>query len=136
MSRQIDKQGAQEASYIWNWDQKQRRQDSSWEGGRIDGEQGGLEDGPKTLFESVSHPSVFLKGLSGEDDLKIVSTDVCIFEDQLIVGGKYAFGELLDRARQEDKLVKQASFATELPEEDLTPGHVVPGVIMIGSRSA
>lgn len=61
--------------------------------------------------------------------MELFSTDVELVGDELRVGGKSIFGDLMERAKQESTLIGQRSLTAGLPEEDLSPGHVVPAVI-------
>ncbi len=67
--------------------------------------------------------------------MRIVSGDVRIVGDDLIVEGKYRFAELVERAKKERAVVQQGAFTQGLPEEDLLPGHVVPAVLLSTLRS-
>ena len=61
--------------------------------------------------------------------MELFSTDVELVGDELRVGGKSIFGDLMERAKQEGALIRQRSLTAGLPEEDFSPGHVVPAVI-------
>jgi hypothetical protein len=67
--------------------------------------------------------------------MKIVSGDVRIVGKDLIVEGKYRFAELAERAEKESVLIRQDALTRGLPEEDLSPGHVVPAVLLPTLRS-
>ena len=65
-----------------------------------------------------------------EEKVKVVSTDVKLIGDELVVEGLTTFGELMERAQREEPLVRQGSLTAGLPDEDLSPGHVMPAVVL------
>ena len=68
--------------------------------------------------------------------MKITSTDVQLENGTLVVNGKKSFSELQERTEREEPVVRQRSLIAGLPDEDLTPGHVMPPVILTVSRAS
>jgi hypothetical protein len=67
--------------------------------------------------------------------MKITNADICIDAGKLTVNGKQITG-LFDRANNEPLIQSQRSATASLPAEDLTPGHVVPAVVLTVSRAS
>ena len=56
--------------------------------------------------------------------------NIDLIGDQLTVEGKNLLQELMERAADEPSLAKQKWLSAGLPEEDISPGHVIPAVMI------
>ncbi len=67
--------------------------------------------------------------------MKIVSTDIRIVDNDLLIDGKYRFGDTLRHAQDQEPVTRQAGLTAGLPPDDLAPGHVLPAIVVPISRS-
>ncbi len=68
--------------------------------------------------------------------MKIAPTEIKLENDKLFLEGRDVFSELFERVRKDETLIAQRTFTVGLPEEDITPGHVVPATIVTVSGSS
>lgn len=74
--------------------------------------------------------------LCGETtNIKITDAAITIVDGQLTIEGQSIKG-LFEHAQNEPQVRKQAEISISLPPEDLTPGHVFPGVVFTTLRSS
>jgi hypothetical protein len=67
--------------------------------------------------------------------VEFTQANIKIENNQLIVDGKPA-ADLFAKADQEPSVVSFREVTAALPSEDLTPGHVMPAVVLTTSRAS
>jgi hypothetical protein len=67
--------------------------------------------------------------------MKFTNSDITLVDGKLVINGGQYVEAMFEEAKREPNIRRQAETSAYLPNEDVTPGHVIPAVVLTTSRS-